>query len=320
MRRRRLTWAGVIGLVVIVGIIVTGCAGPEGAQGPAGPAGDIAEVTCSDCHDDTTLVLSKQVQVKESTHVAGGTYVRGTSASCAGCHASEGFTAMIAAGLTPNTVEEGVTNPSPANCRTCHQIHETYTAADWALSTTAPVTLAVSGETLDMGDGNLCASCHQPRRPAPEVGGGDVEITSTHWGPHYGTQSTMLLGIGGYGASDSPGAHYNYVSDGCPVCHMAEDSHTFEADLAGCQSCHAELDTLDYNEVQTEVQALIDELEELLEAEGLLHDGHPVVGTATEAQAGALWNYRFVTPDGSLGVHNSAYTKALLRAAIIALK
>jgi hypothetical protein len=284
----------------------------------------VATVTaenCSTCHNDTTLIVSKKLQWEQSGHATGDAYARGTRASCAGCHSSEGFTARIAVGLDPDEVEAGIPNPTPQNCRTCHQIHTTYTKADFALKTTSPVTLFVSEETFDMGDGNLCASCHQPRGAAPEVGGGDVEVTSTHWGPHYGTQSATLLGIGGYGAAGSPSAHYQLVSDGCPVCHMGPDKgHTLEAKTAACQSCHAELDTFDRNGVQTEVQALIDELEELLEAKGLLHDGHPVVGEYSEEEAGALWNYRFVTPDGSLGVHNSAYTKALLQTAIDALK
>jgi hypothetical protein len=225
--------------------------------------------------------------------------------------------------LDPDEVEEGIANPTPQNCRTCHDIHTDFTLDDFSLTTTDPVTLFVSGETFDMGDGNLCASCHQPRAAAPQVGGGDVEITSRYWGPHYGTQSTTLLGIGGYGEPGNPSAHYTYVEDGCPQCHMVNQNHTLEPDLDGCQSCHAELDTFDRNDVQTDVQALIDELAELLVAAGLLdavEDGHPVPGTYSEAQAGALWNYRFVTPDGSLGVHNSFYIKKLLEDSIDALK
>jgi hypothetical protein len=35
-----------------------------------------------------------------------------------------------------------------------------------------------------------------------------------------------------------------------------------------------------------------------------------------EDVAQAMWNYKFVTYDGSNGVHNSAYAKALLEAAL----
>ncbi|MEE8413860.1 MAG: hypothetical protein V3R96_04850, partial [Dehalococcoidales bacterium] len=273
----------------------------------------------SDCHNDTTLIVSKKLQWEESGHGTGTAYGRGTSASCAGCHASEGFTARIAAGLDPDEVEAGIPNPSPQNCRTCHDIHTTYTKADFALKTTDPVTLFISGETFDMGEGNLCASCHQPRREM-EVEDGIVDVSSTHWGPHYGTPSAMLLGTGG-GISGSPSAHYMMVEDGCVTCHMGPDNnHTWEPQLSSCQSCHADLDTFDRNGVQTEVKAMFEELGELLDAKGLLHDGHPVPGKYSEAKAAALWAYRFIEPDGSFGVHNPQYTKALLEASIAALK
>jgi hypothetical protein len=48
---------------------------------------------------------------------------------------------------------------------------------------------------------------------------------------------------------------------------------------------------------------------------------HPIVGKYPEAEAAALWNYILIAiEDGSHGVHNPAYTKALLQASIDALK
>jgi hypothetical protein len=38
--------------------------------------------------------------------------------------------------------------------------------------------------------------------------------------------------------------------------------------------------------------------------------------TVTETVASAMWNYKFVVEDQSMGVHNSAYTKALLEQAL----
>ncbi len=331
MLKRNLKWCGVVLLVIVLSlaVLLTACQGSVGPAGPAGPAGQAGTVgatgpagaaTCSDCHNDTTLILSKRLQSDTTTHMTGGAHdYAGGRASCTACHSSEGFQEMVATGTG---MEDGKDNPnpSPQNCRTCHQIHTTYTKADFALRTTAPVTLFASGETFDMGDGNLCASCHQPRRLGPEEGGGDYEITSTHWGPHHGPQSTVLLGISAYGVSDSTGTHYQVVSDGCPVCHMANDDHTLAASTAGCQSCHAELDTLDLNGVQTEISALFDELGELLEAAGVLHDGHPNPGTYTEAQAGAAWNWMIVYEDNSFGVHNPAWTKAILEKGIELMK
>ena len=84
-------------------------------------------------------------------------------------------------------------------------------------------------------------------------------------------------------------------SDRCVTCHIGEnDSHTFEAVEASCLECHDE--DLDTGGLQDEVAGLIDQLGDLLVAEGMLsgdeeHGYHPVVGTYPAAKASALWNY-----------------------------
>jgi hypothetical protein len=91
--------------------------------------------------------------------------------------------------------------------------------------------------------------------------------------------------------------------------------------LAGCQACHSDIESFDRNGLQTEIQALSDELKRLLVTEGLITEsGSGIKGTFSSAQAGALWNYKTVTEDRSLGVHNPQYAKFLLKTAIEALK
>ncbi len=303
-----------------------GAAGPAGAAGAAGAAGEggVAQVTCVECHDDTSLITGKKAAWSESTHGTGEAYGRGSSASCAGCHSGGGFSERIAAGLAPNEVEAGDPNPTRQDCRACHQIHTTYTAADFALETTDPVTLfAFEGVTFDGGQGNLCANCHQPRRMIADAVDGMIEVTSTHWGPHHGGESTMLLGVAGAGdVEGSPSMHALIVADTCVTCHMGEgDNHTFEPSVTACQGCHADAENFDINGVQTEVQAMLDELEEGLLAKGWLdEEGHPTVDFIPEDEAAALWNWIYIAhEDGSLGVHNAAYTKALIEAGLAAL-
>jgi hypothetical protein len=252
---------------------------------------------------------------------------------------------MVEAGITnPDEVEAGDPNPTRQDCRACHNIHTTYTSEDWSLTATDPVPLyAFEDVTYDGGEGNLCARCHQPRRQIAPAEGGVIEVTSTHWGPHHGPQSAMLMGVGGAGdVAGNPSAHASMVEDGCVTCHLGpDDGHTFEPVLAACQECHADLEDFDYNGVQTEVAALIAELEDALVAkgmlareelppdfdylveEGVLHAGHPhpVPGEYPAEEAAALWNYIFVSyEDHSTGVHNSTYTIALLEASIAALQ
>jgi hypothetical protein len=88
---------------------------------------------CMACHNDTTVITDKQTGLSEAVHGTGEAYVRGTSASCAACHSGGAFSKMVADGLAPNTVESGDPNPTRQDCRTCHQIHTSYTTADWAL-------------------------------------------------------------------------------------------------------------------------------------------------------------------------------------------
>ncbi len=353
IRKKDLLWLGIgvilLFLLSILAIACQGELGPAGSTGPAGPAGPAgtagiagttgpagtaglagtdgvnAAASCSDCHNDTQLIPAKQLQWSQSKHGTGEAYVRGTSASCAGCHAGQGFSDRIAAGLDPDEVEAGVPNPTQQNCRTCHQIHTTFTRADLALESTAPVVLFAQdiNGTYDSGDGNLCANCHQPRRTLalyPPTDDGMVNVDSTHWGPHHGMEAAMFIGVGA-SITGSPSAHYQMAEDGCVTCHLGPNkNHTFEPQLEACQSCHADLDTFDRNGVQTEVEELMAELLELLEVEGILHDGHPVVGDYPTAVAYAAWDYLVVLEDQSMGVHNPGYTKNILKNAIAALK
>ena len=309
--QKRISFMGVV-LALVVLLV-----------GTSSVSAQVSVADCMSCHDDTTLITGKQTGLSEAVHGTGGAFVRGTRSSCAGCHSGGAFSAMVAAGLAPNEVEAGDPNPTRQDCRTCHQIHTGYTVDDWALETTAPVNLYAFGElAFDGGKGNLCANCHQPRRTIAEPDAdGNIAVTSTHWGPHHGPQSAMLLGKGGAGdVAGVPSFHYRLTSDTCVSCHIGPDMvHTFEAVESTCLDCHAEDE--DLGGAQAAIEAQLTELHDLLEAKGLYHDGHPVVGTYPAAEAQALWNYIFIAvEDASRGTHNPPYTKALLEASIAALK
>ena len=302
--------------------------GPEGPQGPPGEAAEMAaaDLSCTECHNDTTVITAMAAAWGESGHGTGTAFVRGTRGSCAGCHSGGAFSERIAAGLHPGEVEEGDSNPTRQDCRACHQIHTTYTAEDFALETTEPVALyALEGVTYDGGTGNLCVNCHQPRRGFPEAEDGMITGITSHWGPHHGPQSSMLLGVGGAGVEGSESRHYELVENTCVGCHMGQnDSHFFEPDVAACQECHEGAEDFDIDGVQTEIQEMLDELGDRLVAEGVLDEnspeGHPIVEEAPENVALALYNWIYVAhEDRSLGVHNPAYTRDLLQAGLDAL-
>jgi hypothetical protein len=288
----------------------------------------MTDLTCTECHNDTAVITGKKAPWETSVHGSGtaAEYAGGRD-GCAACHSGASFSKMVAEGGTPATWEGDIADVTHQDCRTCHEIHTSYTAEDWALETTAAVPLyAFEDVTYDGGAGNLCANCHQPRRALELDAEGLVDVTSTHWGPHHGPQASMLMGTGGAGeaADGSPGAHYSMVEGTCVSCHLGEkDNHTFLPDVGACQDCHADIEDFDFSGLQTEVDEMLAELGEKLEAEGMyeLEAGHPVVGKYEAAKGEALWNYIYIAvEDGSRGVHNPAYIKALLEASLAAFE
>ncbi|HET6347666.1 MAG TPA: hypothetical protein VFH88_01150 [Candidatus Krumholzibacteria bacterium] len=275
--------------------------------------------TCAECHDPSNLITGKQTQWAESVHGTGTAYLRGTSKDCAGCHSGNAFAERIKAGLNPDQVAAGDPDPTRQDCRACHKIHETYTKDDFALRSTKKVTLfAVANASFDGGEGNLCVNCHQPRRDAPVAVNGIITGISSHWGPHHGPQSAMLLGVAGAGVTGKPSGHYGAVPNTCVQCHMGDDrDHHFDPVLAACQKCHPGATNFDIDGVQTDIIARADQLGELLLQAGLINenspDGHPIVTSAPEDQGIALYNWLYVAhEDKSNGVHNVDYARALL--------
>jgi hypothetical protein len=216
-------------------------------------------------------------------------------------------------------------------------------------------------------------NCHQSRRTGPtDMGGEYVDlngieddgpggagdddeylvpagyffISSTHYGPHHGAQANVMYGEGfaevaGTFSYAADGSHPHASAAGrCVGCHMATygngaGGHTWNPALDGCNAsgCHS---------VQTETEALLEELRDLLVAQGVVelehndtsyvwngtqHDTivtegtayHPVVGIFTVEQSQAFFNWVGIEEDRSLGVHNPAYVKALLENSIEAL-
>jgi len=328
-----------LGVLVIGAVLITACAtpgeaGPQGPAGPAGPAGPQGEpgapavatdLTCTECHNDTALITGKKAAWETSLHGSGVAFIEeGPRNTCAGCHSGSTFSAMIADGKNFTEVESGDTAPTHQDCRTCHQIHTSYTSEDWALETNAPVTQVISGLTFDGGTGNLCANCHQARRYMKDfVDTADATkyAATTRFNPHLSVQGDILLGSGGFGVEGKPGAHYSMVENTCVGCHMGEaDVHTFEPQITTCQECHTDAENYDINGAVTAIEARIEELKAALTAKGLLDaDGAPVAGSYDEATATALWNYGVMEEDASNGVHNPNYYNALLDASFAAL-
>ena len=318
--------------------------GPQGPQGPQGeqgiPGNDgtpgvAGTAGCIECHNlDTKYEVTYQYE--GSVHATGSTAARSSSTSCAPCHSKQGFieTQYTGADKTVN----GFPYPTRIDCGACHSFHETLELAeapDYALRTTDPVELlmyraaGMDPVTVDLGDAsNLCANCHQPRTAPPvDNGSGEFTVTSTHYGPHHGPQTTIMQGLGGYEIAgvDYPNETPHTKASSCVTCHMHDGDHEFEPSLASCNTteCHnGEITTLAANPRQISVANLLTTLRDELELAGLLEEDletgefHPVTGTYPIDQVGALYNYETIVDDRSMGVHNFKYVEALLQNSI----
>ncbi len=344
MKRNTLYNIMLTGLCVVGIGFLTGCEGPMGPAGPVGPAGPTGpkgddgtpgvagNAGCLECHNPD-IREKRTIEYEASGHASGTTVSEGETAACSVCHSNEGFIEKMYTGA--DAAAHGFAFPTRIQCQTCHNFHETLDLAeppDYALRTTAPIELlmyraaGMDPVTIDFADpSNLCANCHQPRTipPVADVNG-QFKVSSSHYGPHHGPQSTILKGLGGYEMTglDYPNETPHTKGATCVVCHMDQGNHSFNPMLSACnaEACHnGEINTLDENARQISVANLLATLKDKLVTAGLLaDDGSIQTGTYAVDQAGALYNYELISDDRSMGVHNFKYVEALLQNSITA--
>ena len=323
-----------------------GPAGPKGADGTDGTDGVDANSFCINCHTMANkTTINEQFAMSAHGPMNGSVAYAGGRSGCAKCHSYQGYMETQLTGR--DTTAAAVAIPMYFQCDMCHDFHGTLEETefpDYALRNDDPVSLMYNNHqsTVDLaGSGNVCAYCHQPRPrdgfPIQVNGTDSIAVTSSHWGTHYGTASVILAG---HDAFEVPGSlpyesspHTTMV--GCSDCHMAKNAdrtdvggHTFKMvaddgyqNLTGCVSCHAGIEDFDLNGKQTEIADLIHHLDELLAERKLVDDtGHAIdyrsangIGRKwTSNEAGAVFNLLLAHYEGSHGVHNYKYTKALL--------
>jgi hypothetical protein len=315
-----------------------GLDGADGANGANGADGADGNVTCIACHSESNMAaVEDQYEMSVhalSPHAGSPTYIyAGAGAnrkSCAVCHTHEGFLEVMFTGR--DSLTSALAAPTRIGCETCHSTHVSFDfetdGQDYALRSTSPVNLITfdtEDQRVDIDPStNLCINCHQSREGAPSADGdGNFTITSSRYGPHHGPQGNLLEGIDGYevaGSVSYPGtkSFHHRNSGGCISCHMHEGSHTFEPNLASCTDCH---DATDIDDIQTEVEDLLDQLHDALLEEGsITATGSTVSGNYPISVVGATYNYKLIEEDRSMGIHNPAYIKALLKNSLESLQ
>lgn len=333
----------ILSVAVVVSLIfVTACTkeGPAGPAGEDGIDGQDGNATCGVCHDNSENVETKIGQWENSFHATSGLQFE-NAPGCAACHTSQGFKECLVNDTTATTA--AIQDPANINCYTCHKIHDTYAVSDWDLRKTDANTFWLTGETVDIGKGNLCIRCHQPRisYQIPDVTNpeGTYTVTSTRFGPHHGPQGTTLNGIAYYKVgSDYMNSAHTDITDGCVGCHMASavgyatGGHTFNVEdeeeglnTNGCLECHTAAEAEDaVAALQAEITTLMTELGTQLVAAGIYNpngtSGYAVKGDYTNKVAGAYWNFISIMEDKSGGVHNPKFVKKILENSIASLQ
>jgi len=325
MRTIKLLAIFVLGLALIIS------AGCERKITTESSGDGLTATDCFTCHGDDGYILAAQGEWMNSVHASGERVDYTNRSFCSDCHNHQGFVNRIEGG--DNTPPYDM--PSAIHCFTCHAPHE---RGDLTLRVTSAYTLE-NDVTFDHGAGNLCASCHHSFIDVRTIGA-NTYVSSTHWGSHHGPQSDLLEGTGGYeysGVTYETSPHANALTGACVGCHMAEvpnfagyelGGHSWNMTLEGSgaenievcaqESCHPSATSFDYDGAQTTVDSLLDSLEVMLYAEGLVDDGgHPVPDTIADAgEAGALYNFIIIHEDRSEGIHNFKYIKGLLDSSI----
>lgn len=326
-------WIG-LGMVIVGLVFVAACdrtvTYTEDTTQPA---------NCFSCHgDQNTAIVAAEGQWSYSVH-ASGAHVYENSATCSRCHTNEGFVRKVN-GESAMTIED----PTAIHCFTCHAQHST--GDKDSLRVTTPQAL-MNGVSFDLKKGNICTACHQSRRNVNTYVAADTIDLTERWGPHHSVQGDMVIGTNGYeysGYTYEQTGHKNATDNGCLDCHFETKfgyslgGHSFNMAFGGeagetynaeaCAKCHegiGEGDNFDLDGVQTEVTALIGQLEALLISanmlvdtpEGFLPPDREILSRSEPGDsAGALWNYFMAKEDRSEGVHNRGYITSLLQSAI----
>lgn len=151
----------------------------------------------------------------------------------------------------------------------------------------------------------------------------------------------MLIGSNGYeypAYTYNRSTHRDATEDGCVDCHMKRATsnnvvggHSFNmrgiirteagdeeeiVNVAACADCHGDVPDFNIGNVQSDIDALAEELATILQGAGLWTGSAPASVTTSADSAGAVWNLLMIEEDRSHGVHNPKYAMGLLESAI----
>lgn len=272
-------------------------------------------------------------------HVAGisiSDFSNPTKISCSTCHSNhisleDGISAPMVTEAAVTAMTDGTTifdfNNVSNLCSNCHQSRKNGDYYD-KYTTDQTFDRKFTGDDIAvyqngaLGPAGTAVLDGDTLRVTFDVPTTHVYLSSTHAGPHYGTQTNNLFGVGGYGSSSSA----THSPLGCVSCHMgeagtSEGGHSFYSNIANCQECHSGETDFDINGAQTAFDARMVTLGTALEAVGAIKvdpttgDVEVFYASITRAEFMAFWNFMLLYEDQSHGVHNPSYFETLFTSA-----
>jgi len=226
---------------------------------------------------------------------------------------------------------------TPITCAICHDpMAQTGNAAspdegrDFQLRYPEATVMTPSNSVDDVTDPtrfNLCGQCHHSRGRTWQT---------TNRAPHHSVQANFYVGEiptpdGTDPLVSSQASVHAGVAQQCAGCHMfrkdyeseqapAISGHNFEVNFEACVDCHGTTTAAEQKltALQAEIQAKLDDIYTRLgdptEWEYTANGGPDEAGQAAIADEikQARFLYYYVLNDGSLGVHNPRFARALL--------
>lgn len=318
--------------------VIAGCELEEMAETPAvstpapTPAPQPAPVVMS----LSSLELTNKITAewKTSDKVFAITDPAGRGIGCAKCHDGYGFSMFKT--FDPAVAGAPAYAPKHAtgiDCQACH------TGQGKELMESGSVKLLFMDQPLQAGKSAMCLSCHNSNRNPKDLAAQFKAGTLTQMTyPHYGMQGAVYTGKGGMeipGVTLPSSPMHSQIQ--CSNCHMPTTeegykSHSFKADVEKidktCGTCHTGITSFDHKGFRSEMNYMLGKLKKATMAKAGASDltygsgrftFHDAKGAAIdmkmipfEAYVGA-YNWRLIALDGSLGIHNPQYSKAIVK-------
>lgn len=236
---------------------------------------------------------------------------------CGPCHSGD---YQVTTAVLGRPAPQGVELKFSQTCAVCHDPHQR-TGNDPHPQPGRDHQLRLTTVSLEVEKPNLCGQCHR-RRP-------EDTPQKVSRPPHHSPQFSFLLGEGGVVSTTEPirSAHAN-VPGQCVHCHMFAKSfeseekpaitgHLFRPDYQACAPCHdvTTAKTLvegTQNNIKTELEALKARLDKWGNWEYQSNKGPQDQSGIPDAIKEARHNYYYVLNEGSYGVHNGKYARALI--------